>query len=408
MQNKIQSWFLADDFSGALEVGAACKHSGIPVDIVFDPGMHGIDESVVGYSSETRNASCEEAEQRLAQVLNEAGNNRLCYKKIDSTLRGPVGAELKIINEFYPGRPILFCPANAEVGREVRDGKLYVEGIPVSESPFKQDPVWPIEEDCIEKIITGTGGPKVYSVSVGSDRKEFSDCLRKAWESSPIAVVDSTTQADLEEWVFAANEVCDDFLACGSGGLANALISTGALSNLNAISGDSYSGPGKVLIVVGSLHPASRNQIASVIQTTHMPVEFLSLENEGSMEWRQEALIGQGALILSTELPTDHEPLEFKEVHKHSEQLARITSELFSEGLVDTLFLTGGETARTVVDQLSGVRLQLQDEFAPGVSVSRLTCDDGRSVRLIVKPGGFGTPDLLAQILDEYANFTHL
>lgn len=403
MSTASSNWFLADDFSGALEVGAAWKKHGIPIDIVFDLPVREDGDAVVGYSSETRNASCEEAEEGLTQALEEVGNDRLCYKKIDSTMRGPVGAELRVIRDAYPDRPILFSPANASVGREVREGKLYVEDKPVSESAFRHDPVWPIAEDRIAKIIIDTGGPDALAVPVGSDREESANRLRKAWENSPIAVVDSSTQAELEEWSMVAHEVSNDFLGCGSGGLANALVSTGVLSDLKAISGDSYSGPGKVLIVVGSMHPTSRDQIDCVTESTRLPVEWLSIEKEGSQEWRQNALMQQGALILSTELPSVDKPLGFKEVHKHSEQLAHIASELFSDGLVDTLFLTGGETARTVVDQLNGFKLQIQDEFAPGVSVSEFTSGDGRSLRLIVKPGGFGERDLLAQILDEYA-----
>ncbi|MCB1123271.1 MAG: hypothetical protein KJT03_17075, partial [Verrucomicrobiae bacterium] len=332
MSDSYQSWFLADDFSGALEVGAILKQQGIPVDVVFDASLPKRDRVVVGFSSETRNAEPEEARRQVEQVLAQAKASCLRFKKIDSTMRGPVGAELSAFVQACPDRPVLFCPANASVGREVRGGQLIVEGVPVSQSSFRDDPVWPITEDCIEKILTQTGGPESCSITYVEGQSALQERLRRAWENHPVAIVDSASEAELEDWVKAAHAVSPYYLPCGSGGLARSLVASGALSDLLLETTVPEIENGNILFMIGSLHPKSREQIRYIAETTELPIEYVSLNNGENYDSRINALREKGSLILATQFPSVAERLNFKEVHRHSLRLAVLVDELFSKG----------------------------------------------------------------------------
>ena len=128
----MSDYFIADDLSGALDAAAAFHAAGWTVTVALSEAAWpagGFGE-IVAYTTETRNAAPAEAATRVARAIAQgrARGGRLLYKKIDSTLRGPVAAELAAMLRLLPGTRVLFAPANPAVGRTVRDGVLRVHG----------------------------------------------------------------------------------------------------------------------------------------------------------------------------------------------------------------------------------------------------------------------------------------
>src|SRR5262249_42479940 len=84
----------------------------------------------------------------------------LLLKKIDSTLRGPIGAELDALLTVSARRAALVCPAFPGQGRAVAAGTLLVHGPPAHESPIARDPAYPgSTSDVAEIIRRGTARP---------------------------------------------------------------------------------------------------------------------------------------------------------------------------------------------------------------------------------------------------------
>src|SRR5687767_4238023 len=102
----MSDYFLADDLSGALDAAAAFHHAGRRVTIALN--LHewpmGSSDEVVGITTETRNASATTAADALRAAIAEgkARGAQLLYKKIDSTLRGQVAAELAALVAALP------------------------------------------------------------------------------------------------------------------------------------------------------------------------------------------------------------------------------------------------------------------------------------------------------------------
>jgi len=65
---------------------------------------------------------------RRAFAARGAERAAILFKKIDSTLRGHVAAELAAIRPALGRRPVLFAPAFPAQGRTVRDARLHVNG----------------------------------------------------------------------------------------------------------------------------------------------------------------------------------------------------------------------------------------------------------------------------------------
>ncbi|HEY4332121.1 MAG TPA: four-carbon acid sugar kinase family protein [Ilumatobacteraceae bacterium] len=70
---------------------------------------------------------------------------------------------------------------------------------------------------------------------------------------------------------------------------------------------------------------------------------------------------------------------------------------------VDGLILTGGHTARAVLELLQIDRFEVGGEVEPGVPWSR-TARDGRPLTIVTKAGGFGGPSTLRDIVDFLAS----
>src|SRR5262249_48299725 len=98
---------IADDLTGALEVGALFAAAGMR-SVVTAGEKEVFDDPVVVIDTETRHASCAEAESIVEKKA--AGWPSLVYKKTDSTLRGNIGAELRALHRLYGG-PIAYVPA---------------------------------------------------------------------------------------------------------------------------------------------------------------------------------------------------------------------------------------------------------------------------------------------------------
>ena len=93
---------LADDMTGALEVGAKFSAAGIRTIISTKP-VFANSAHVVVLDTETRHASPEEAAAEVQRFVLEWGGGlpRLIYKKTDSTLRGNIPAELRALASAY-------------------------------------------------------------------------------------------------------------------------------------------------------------------------------------------------------------------------------------------------------------------------------------------------------------------
>jgi uncharacterized protein YgbK (DUF1537 family) len=210
---------LADDLTGALEMGAmlAARRLRTLVTMRLDP-EHDCDALVI--DTETRHLPPSEAHDRVCRAAGSLPEGVPFFKKADSTLRGPIAAEFEALRSVFRSRTILFTPAYPRMGRIVRDGCLYVNGVPVGASEFSRDPRSPVTQS------------------------HFGEDIR-----------DAESDGDLEALI--ANAPSDVILA-GSGGLGRVWVS-------RLPSGDQplpkvLIPRKRPLLVCGSRHPVARSQ----------------------------------------------------------------------------------------------------------------------------------------------------
>jgi uncharacterized protein YgbK (DUF1537 family) len=149
---------LADDLTGALEIGAKFAGAGISALVTADPAA-AMEATVRVIDTETRHLGPAEASARIRHLACAAQSSppRLIYKKTDSTLRGNIAAELTALAAVFPDSPLVYVPAYPRLGRTVRNGHLLVDGVPVHLTAFAQDPLNPIRESHIPTLLGAPG-----------------------------------------------------------------------------------------------------------------------------------------------------------------------------------------------------------------------------------------------------------
>ena len=117
---------IADDLTGAAELGAVGLRHGLRAEIVRRGDPSGRADLVC---VDTDSRSCEPAAAKraatAAKMLRAAGAKWI-YKKVDSVLRGQVTAEVEAVMKQLKVERALLLPANPSLGRTIRDGQYFV------------------------------------------------------------------------------------------------------------------------------------------------------------------------------------------------------------------------------------------------------------------------------------------
>ena len=154
----------------------------------------------------------------------------------------------------------------------------------------------------------------------------------------------------------------------------------------------------RILVMVGSLHPANEAQIAA-LQQAGVPLLPLAMSDGSAEEATAAAALEQAFAahcvvgVVSPRLASS-DPAEPQALAMRAGRLARRGAAWF-----DGLVVTGGDTARRVVDALDALRIDLQGEVEPGVPFGTLRLP-GRAMPFSTKAGGFGSADTLLRCIE--------
>ncbi|PTX91366.1 four-carbon acid sugar kinase family protein [Opitutus sp. ER46] len=356
-------FFLADDLSGALDAGAAFLRVGRRVRIVLRPGAweRRTPEEVLGITTETRNASPTAAASVVRATLGIAAarGEKLVYKKIDSTLRGPVAAEIEAVKAMMPLVRVLFAPANPRVGRTVQNGRLLVKGVPVAETDFGRDPASPLRASAVREILG-----RAADVDV--------------------AIPDTLQESDLAEAVRRMDADGAPWLPVGSGALAVPVAAR--LADRGAPTPAPTWPPvpaSPVLMLGGSAHPLNQEQAAALEREYGVARLTLSLEQPA------QAILGAADQLRRVGGAILHGPAARISPAAALRAVVDASVALIDGGGVRRIFATGGETAHALCERLDIRSLELCEEIEPGLCLSVGESPRGAYL-LAVKPGGFG------------------
>lgn len=360
---------ITDDFTSALDGTACFAERGWDTAVLIRPDSSAAAE-VVSLDTNSREYPLAPGHDALANAANAWRDADVLTLQFDSTLRGRVAHDCATALAASGRRKLLIAPAFPSAGRTTEEGRVLVDGVPVHETAFGRDPTLPVRESSIPALFRAHG----IEVKVARDAAH----ARALLDVDDAVVVDARTETELDALVAAFAE-SPDLLLAGSTGLLRALARM--LSRPQCPDGDRggcrdhavapVPSARRPWLVVGSLNPQSRRQLDVARAQCHVNVMATG-----------EARLPAGAAPQAA-----------------LRDLVLQAVNAVSSGTCDGLIVTGGETARRIVDALPAVSLRVCREIMPGVPLAEVRTATG-AFPMITKAGGFGDDEALVTCID--------
>jgi D-threonate/D-erythronate kinase len=294
---------IADDLTGAMDAAAPFAERGLAVRLVLSGETARLPREidVVAFETNSRHLPPEQAAGAVARCVAALPPATPLFKKIDSTLRGAVVEEIRAA---AVGRgTIIIAPAVPSQGRTVRDGRVFVDGVPLGAAESAGD----------------------------ARRPSFTGSLAAALAPLRALMPDCVDDGDLAEIARAAPA---DALLVGAAGLADAVAQI-RFGDARPATLPALAGP--PLFVAGSRTTVVARQLAQL------------------RDARPDALIVT---------PPARPEIDADAVAR---RLARQAAAQFQSSCAQALVLIGGDTARAVLDALGVTALSVRGHVIPSI-----------------------------------------
>jgi uncharacterized protein YgbK (DUF1537 family) len=416
MNRRLDIAIVADDLTGAADAGVQfCPYLG-PIYMTGgeQSGLDSIDIQSRGVTvfTNTRNippATAAATIYRVAKVIKNL-HPVVVYKKIDSCLRGNLGSELDALSSALHATASFVAPALPEQGRTTVNDCHQMNGIPINETEIGRDPLSPVNESRLSVLLSTQSRMSIGHVHIkyleeGIDSL-FEQVKKLLGEGCRHIVFDADETRHLDAIASLARSRFENILLAGSAGLARSLaqiIVPGATSERP----EDRPRLKKWLFVCGSASQVLGRQVDMLAQSTgwsQISIDPTILTADNTTTERKsllsslEAAWHTGSLILNIAPSPDAGPAESPD--RIVEELANVVSTLLSSAAPDGLFLSGGDTAEKVLRELKGSAILLSEEILPGLMRGKIAIGPFQGLPVFTKPGAFGQPDTLIQLID--------
>ena len=300
----------------------------------------------------------------------------MVFKKIDSTLRGPVPDEVAAAMQVFERRTALVCPAFPAAGRVVRGGEVHVYGAPLRETEYVRDLRTPAPAESLEALFR----------RIGPVEGMRPDDLPRNHPPAGIAIADAETDAHLAGLAALVADHPSEVLAVGSDGLAAGLASLlGGEKRGVDLAGE---GGGAVLFAVGSRAGTTARQVERLLERRPDAPVVDAPRGELDAPAVLRAAASSRAVVARVPSSPAGDPAA---VARAFGAAVREVLDGLGPGRPVVLAATGGDTVEAILDALGIAVLDVLGEFRPGVPVSRAGADRPGFI-LVSKAGGVRLP----------------
>ena len=415
---------IADDYTGASDLASMLSRSGlrtVQTIGVPPPGLDLPDVDAVVVALKSRSIEASRAVKLSLEAdawLRERGAGHVLFKicsTFDSTDAGNIGPVLDALRERAGGGIVAVNPAFIETGRTVYQGCLFVNGVPLHESPLKDHPLNPMHDSNLVRVLARQSASPVGLVPLAVI-EQGPDAIRAALQAlasdgDGSAILDSVAPRHLLAIGEAALAGPVSVGASGIGyGLARAIVGREGLAShaASAVGGAGRRGE-HAAILAGSCSAATLRQIE--VAERRMPCLKLDVdalldgpaEAAHALAWAKQRLERGPVLIASSTPPEAVRALQARHGgaeagHAVEQALAGLADGLLEAG-VGHLIVAGGETSGAVVDRLGLQAFLIGPEIAPGVPVLQAVGARSPGLMLALKSGNFGGDDFFLEAL---------
>jgi uncharacterized protein YgbK (DUF1537 family) len=378
---------IADDLTGAADTGIAFALAGLRTYVSFASVAASVDAAVVAFDTDSRALPPMAAAERAHAAARAAYRHgtRTVYKKIDSTLRGNVGAEIaatwRAASEATGRAIAIISPAFPGTGRTVRGGRVLVNG-----TPLENTEVW---------RKSGMSGPADLPAMLAAAGLEATTARAETPlpAGAQAVVCDAESEEDLASIARAGATLPFAVVWVGSAGLARHLPSALGLRRDPGVAAEQRVSEGPVLALVGSRSSVAREQARTMAGDPGVIAFELSPDVviAGATAAREEiarALSAGTDVVVTIELGDN---VDLGRAPTLAAALGRLAAAFQHQ--IGGLIATGGDIARAALGAMGAGGLHLVGEVEPGVPLG--VTDTQRPLRVVTKAGAFGTPSTL-------------
>ncbi|WP_070000126.1 four-carbon acid sugar kinase family protein [Cellulosilyticum sp. I15G10I2] len=413
---------IADDLTGANATGVLLKKLDLKVTTLLNSGRINFDNlsqyDVITYPTDSRGVDAEMAYNRVfnAVGLLKSPKIKLYNKRIDSTLRGNLGAEIDaLLDGLGDDRIAIVVPSFPQAGRVAIGGYLLVNGVILQKTDAAKDPKNPINTSIIEKLIKAQTKYPIKSIyldtvyeGVGALKDKI---MRYAEEGSRILIIDALQIEDLDIIAEALIQSGKSFVTIDPGAFTAAVAKKTLTTPLNM-------GKNKILMVMGSASTLTKTQIKEVfrayngykinIQVNKLIYSAAEREEEiarivYALKKHQDQF---DLFCITTNYDATDCKLDLKTISRQLSTTDEAVSLRINESLAEMsynilkdipgfegVFSSGGDITVALCKRLNASGLKLSQEILPLVAYGSLDGGAFPDLKLVTKGGMVGDKD---------------
>ena len=424
-------YVIADDLTGANATSVLLAKEGFKCSTFIDSALLN-DENmsrcdVVAISTDSRGITKEEAYARVSEEVQRVKHLQPVYtKRIDSTLRGNIGAEIDAILDQDKNSIAVVVASYPDSGRISIGGFLLVDSVPLQNTLVAKDPKCPVTNSSVKEIIQSQTKFKVSDIQISDVLRGEEFLSRKinllVDEGNRIIVIDAVTNDEIETIVKASALTKLNVIPVDPGPFTKCL--------MNTKYGSSHVGQGKkVFFAIGSVSKTTIGQIENLVATKSPalvkvnPLKLIDDEQidqevervlhiiEGKLKLNQSNIVGITTTTredevlnlseLSEKLGMDEEAISVK-INKGLAKITELALEL-SNSSIGALYTSGGDVTMEVMKRLGVEGIDIKDEIIPLAVYGRFIGGKYPNMPAITKGGLIGDKKTLSLCIDYLA-----
>lgn len=435
----LKTVIIADDLTGANDTGAILAQNGLKVGTLLKTSDTDKfkDFDVLCITTNSRGILPSDAYEKVKNAVNlfEDKEKLFFSKRIDSTLRGNVGAEIDSIIETLGNDTVaIVVAAFPNSGRVSIGDFLLVNGVPLEKTEAANDPTSPVKTSRVTEIVKKQSKYNVGYISLDKVLKGAdvirNEVLEKAKENNKIIVIDACTINDINEIAKACVASKLKFVAIDPGAF------TAAVANVLYKKDEKLKIREKVICGIGSASNLTREQLnflkmkcnPLIVKTN--TIDFLSRDKKDKEINRvvNEIINKENNynLFIVTTTTDERDVLDFSEIKNiynlNKKECANLITDAVAEivyrvinklgNKIGGVYTSGGDVTEDFCTKIQADGIDVKDEVIPLAIYGRVIGGifDGKPI--ITKGGLVGKKDTLftctnylqTKISSEYSN----
>ncbi len=408
---------IADDLTGANDTALQFAKRNIRscVKINFTPEDFSEDKDVIVIDSDSRDLDAKTAYMKVQEICTTIHKYDVhcIYKKIDSTLRGNIGAEIQAVDDVFKPELVIIAPAYPINERITIGGYHLLNGMPLELTEIANAPKTPVKDSYIPDILAKQVKDKNFAIldflTIRKGYKAVEEKIKGFVDSGVNWIVCDAVEDKNFMTIMDAVKSFDRILWVGSAGLADYITYFYNWIGKEKYAQDIRQGP--VLICAGSVSHTTQEQIRTLLE--HEDVNLLKLDiskilsNEIQLKEyvdKLQIMMKDSKNILITTAQKDEDVRSAIQAGKRHNLSGKQVSELVASSMAELvsaldlsvlsgMILTGGDIAVHICKSIGADSIEIISEIDTAIPLGYVKGKFLDKLFVVTKAGAFGKPD---------------